>query len=69
LAKGVDGKLFFAGEYMSAHHAWILGSISSASYAMRNIVGREAYNKFLFPEDYVGPCKPLNFENFGLNQK
>jgi len=67
LAKGIDGKLFFAGEYMSAHHAWILGSISSACYAMRNIVGPNTFNKFLFPEKYDGPYKPLNFEHFGLN--
>jgi hypothetical protein len=69
LAKGIDGKLFFAGEYMSAHHAWIIGSISSACYAMRNIVGHEKFNHFLFPEDYDGPCQPLSFENFGLNKQ
>mmetsp|Transcript_34858 Transcript_34858/g.26023 ORF Transcript_34858/g.26023 Transcript_34858/m.26023 type:complete len:111 (+) Transcript_34858:1484-1816(+) len=27
LYNGVDNKLFFAGEYLSAHHDWILGSI------------------------------------------
>jgi hypothetical protein len=69
LARGIDGKIFFAGEYMSAHHAWVIGSISSACYAMRNIVGHDTFNHFLFPEGYVGPYTPLRFENFGLNQK
>ena len=71
LAKGIDGRIFFGGEYLSAHHAWVLGAISSACYAMRNIVGKETFNQFLFPEadaDKLGGV-PLELEHFDLKQK
>ena len=69
LAKGIDGKLFFAGEYLSAHHAWVVGSLSSACYAMRNIVGKPTFDHFLFPENYTDDkCEPLRFECFEEDQ-
>lgn len=67
---GLEGKIFFATEYMSVHHAWILGSIESACYAMRNIVGPEQFNSFLIPWEYDPnnkdrrEDKSLGFENF-----
>mmetsp|Transcript_43940 Transcript_43940/g.42498 ORF Transcript_43940/g.42498 Transcript_43940/m.42498 type:complete len:146 (+) Transcript_43940:1528-1965(+) len=70
LYNGVDDKLFFAGEYLSAHHDWILGAIQAASSSMSQLYGKQVHNTFLFPPSWIGKkdangieYKPLNIEN------
>jgi hypothetical protein len=49
LARGFNGTIFFAGDYLTAHHSWILGSLQSSARAVSLAFGNES-GKFLFPD-------------------
>ena len=56
-----DGRLLFAGEATSVHHAWILGSLNSAYRAVHQILEREKLvDKIQELLEKWGPCDEIN---------
>ena len=50
LAEGFEDRILFAGEHLSVHHGWIVGSLQSSNRAIKKMVEYEDV-RFLVDED------------------
>lgn len=63
-AKAHEGEIYFAGEHLSVHHAWIEGALDSSEVAVQQMVATHARTKCLPGPSRKRPITPLTPTSF-----